>query len=167
VFQCPSDPTPTIIDATPSGTPSLRAVINYAANASSLGQFGVRTGARARVLTNALAVTDGLSNTIAYAERYRMCKTVSLGRMTWAGVKTGATDPTFAWHNPYTTIPYPQFTTPQAADCIPETNQSYHPGVVMVALLDGSNRPVGSSVSQGTWQKACSLDDGQVLGSDW
>ena len=33
--------------------------------------------------------------------------------------------------------------------------------------MDGSVRGVNSSITQVTWQRAFTPDDGQVLGSDW
>ena len=44
---------------------------------------------------------------------------------------------------------------------------SAHTGGFNVVLVDGSVRFVTYSVSQATWQNACGISDGQVLGSNW
>ena len=48
----------------------------------------------------------------------------------------------------------------------PNLSQCYH-AVMVVGLMDGSVRKIGSSLSQVTWTYALNPADGQVLGSDW
>jgi hypothetical protein len=45
--------------------------------------------------------------------------------------------------------------------------QTPHPGVLLVALGDGSVRGVSTSISWTTWNFACNPGDGNVLGTDW
>jgi prepilin-type processing-associated H-X9-DG protein len=142
-----------------------------------MGQ-GKQTGhARYRKFANMAMVTDGLSNTVAIAERYRACNRAdgSAGRVTWHAPNSGAGDPVFAWNlNPLTGIPagntspveLPQF-APFMAACRATTTQSYHLGGNNITLADGSVRTVTREVSQTTWQRAVVLDDGDVLGADW
>ncbi|VTS01828.1 Secreted protein containing DUF1559 OS=Rhodopirellula baltica WH47 GN=RBWH47_01757 PE=4 SV=1: N_methyl_2: SBP_bac_10 [Gemmata massiliana] len=62
--------------------------------------------------------------------------------------------------------PAPQIgSTPREAN--PDTCQSFHPQVMVVALLDGSVRTVGASISLTTWRRTINPADGLVLGSDW
>ena len=55
--------------------------------------------------------------------------------------------------------------TPMQAD--PNLCQSYHPGVMNIALMDGSVRTITADLSQRTWSNALNPADGQVLGPDW
>lgn len=49
----------------------------------------------------------------------------------------------------------------------PDTCQSFHPGVMVVSMMDGSVRTVRAGISLSTWRLAINPQDGQVLGSDW
>jgi prepilin-type processing-associated H-X9-DG protein len=79
------------------------------------------------------------------------------------------------WPNPdelpgqknYTgTYPLPQFNiTPMQAN--PNLAQSYHPGHMNLAMMDGSVHVISDSITQTTWTYALQPDDGQPLGSDW
>lgn len=62
--------------------------------------------------------------------------------------------------------PLPQIgTTPREAN--PDTCQSFHPGTMVVSLMDGSVRNVNASISLTTWRHAINPADGQQLGADW
>ncbi len=131
------------------------------------------------------SMPDGTSNTVIFAERYRLCQP------SWGG----HTDPVwcanpwscpngpwsigaFGWNNlSGLTGYYPQFTSsngdgiykgfqtsPSAAACNWYTTQGPHPATMMVGLGDGSVRGVQSSVSPTTWIYACSPNDGNPLG---
>jgi prepilin-type N-terminal cleavage/methylation domain-containing protein len=56
-------------------------------------------------------------------------------------------------------------TTIQEAD--PDTAQSFHPGVMVVSLFDGSVRSIAASISIQTWRRLINPQDGQGIGSDW
>jgi prepilin-type N-terminal cleavage/methylation domain-containing protein len=45
--------------------------------------------------------------------------------------------------------------------------QALHSSVMVTGLADGSVRTVTSSISAGTWQRACTPVGGEVLGTDW
>jgi hypothetical protein len=60
----------------------------------------------------------------------------------------------------------PQFNN-RAAQADYRLAQSYHPGLCMVSLYDGSVRPVHAGISQTTWWNAVCPADGGVLGGDW
>ncbi len=49
----------------------------------------------------------------------------------------------------------------------PDTCQSFHSGVMVVSLMDGSVRTVGAGVSLLTWRRAVNPQDGLPLGADW
>ena len=57
--------------------------------------------------------------------------------------------------------------TPSISMCDQSLLQSPHSGVMMVALGDGSVRPLSGSISVRTWAMACNPTDGNPLGSDW
>ena len=47
------------------------------------------------------------------------------------------------------------------------TSRSYHPGLVQVALLDGSVRSVTESIDLEAWHSLGTRDGREVLTSDW
>ncbi|MDW8244569.1 MAG: DUF1559 domain-containing protein [Thermogemmata sp.] len=49
----------------------------------------------------------------------------------------------------------------------PDTCQSFHPGTMVVALMDGSVRYVAATISLATWRRAINPADGMALGPDW
>src|SRR5262245_47368938 len=79
-FVFPSDPTEDVVAIT-TVWGKVVGVSNYAANVQV---FGLQTGPpkHARLPAD---VPDGLSNTVFYAERYKVCPEVTAGRMPWAG----------------------------------------------------------------------------------
>jgi prepilin-type N-terminal cleavage/methylation domain-containing protein len=109
-------------------------------------------------------IPDGTSNTIAYAER----------SATYPG-GDGTTwsfpfDAPWGYHDAavfgYWSNQAPQFNI-RPAQANYQLAQSYHTGICLVGLLDGSVRPVTAGISQQTWWNAAQPADGQVLGSDW
>jgi prepilin-type N-terminal cleavage/methylation domain-containing protein len=174
VLLCPADPLPPAVQV--PGLTGLRHMTNYMPNVQALGQGQNATFARYRRYTTAATATDGLSNTIAHVERYRLCNRLdgSVGRNNWLAAGLGPQDCSFAFEaDPFTGVPAgnvgilpPQFTPPLEA-CDPNKAQGLHPGVMNVSLLDGSVRTVTSGLTQLTWQRVLVPDDGQVLGADW
>jgi prepilin-type N-terminal cleavage/methylation domain-containing protein len=63
-------------------------------------------------------------------------------------------------------ITLPQFGVPQV-QCDPRRLQGYGATGINVLLMDGSVRNVAPSISQATWAKAITPNDGLTLGSDW
>jgi prepilin-type N-terminal cleavage/methylation domain-containing protein len=159
-FVCPSDPTDDVIEITTIWG-KVAGVSNYAANVQV---FGLQTGVP-KYTRLPCDVPDGLSNTVFFAERYKVCPDVGAGRMPWAGAFSTPYDPTFAFSLPQA-LQLPQWSPPQS-ECNAYTTQSYHPGCLMVGMGDGSARAVGSGVQFPTWKAAVLPADGVALGSDW
>jgi len=171
-YLCPSDPSP-------SGTTHLGpaqdaadswAVGNYVANYLVFGN--PVTGSTEGAASIPGTFTDGTSNTMLYAERYGSCgNSPPLGSL-WADSKSQTP---FIWRpqvcNPYA-VGYKQCTLFQVnprwdLDCDVFRAQSGHPGVIQVALGDGSVRTVSGSISASTWANLCDPRDGMTLGNDW
>jgi prepilin-type N-terminal cleavage/methylation domain-containing protein len=127
------------------------------------------------------SMPDGTSNTVIWAERYRLCQPSSGGHTdpTWCANPWDTPNgnwaiPAFGWT---TTnggwFPQPNYngvafqTSPSAAACNWYVTQGAHSGTMQVGLGDGSVRGVSSGVSVTTWTNACTPNDGNPLGSDW
>jgi prepilin-type N-terminal cleavage/methylation domain-containing protein len=160
VFVCPSDPTPDIVSSIGYWGNQL-GVIDYAANVQVFGQ---QTGPPKQAQFPA-SVPDGLSNTLLFAERYKVCPSQAAGRMPWAGVFSTPWDPVFAW-NKTTSVQLPQW-SPSQALCNPFATQSHHAAAHLVCLADGSVRALGLGLQLASWRTAVFPDDGTVPGDDW
>ncbi len=190
-FLCPADPAnvPVVPDRGPS---------NYVACAGSLPDATVGNGifyANSRV--KPADVTDGLSNTAAFAETLRGPGGSEVTAVTPPDYRTwyrmlGTTDsysdascataglwrPTrnSTWADGalptglYNHVLPPNSTTP---DCIRHSNpgrkaaRSLHAQGVHLLLGDGSVRFVDQSISLPTWQAVGTRAEGEVLGNDW
>jgi type II secretory pathway pseudopilin PulG len=160
VLVCPSDPTDDVVAIT-TIFGKVVGLCNYAANVQVFGQ---QTGAP-KYSRLPCDVPDGLSNTVFFAERYKVCPEVTGGRMAWAGTTSTQWDPNFAW-NQTSALQLPQWSPPQS-ECNAFATQSYHPGILLVGMGDGSARAVGSGLQFPTWKAAVLPADGGALGSDW
>jgi prepilin-type N-terminal cleavage/methylation domain-containing protein len=139
------------------------------------------------------SMPDGLSNTVMFAERRKMCSD-GMGGVT---APAWAMHPGFVydlWDAPIFGIreygaPFggawgfdPGFTdtgtrdvpagipfqvNPGLNQCNWHVTQGNHSGGMTVGLGDGSVRFVTAGISNLTWLHACTPADGQVLGSDW
>ena len=107
-----------------------------------------------------------------YTERYGTCgMSPPLGSL-WADSKA---QPPFIWRpqvcNPNTVGYQPcrlfQVNPRWDTACDVFVAQSGHPGVIQIALADGSVRVISGSISATTWANLCDPRDGMVLGSDW
>jgi len=193
VYNCPSDPTGT------GNTWNNFGSVTYAGN---LGVFmpvynpnggGSKSKAAGNLVT---AMRDGTTNTVMFAERYRLCQP------SWGG----HTDPVWAaqpWSTPngqwalglfgWANQPFqssswawganaapnylsngsggggniPFQTGPSAANCNWYVTQGGHSGTMNVGLGDGSVKGVSNSISTTTWFNACTPSDGNPLGADW
>jgi prepilin-type processing-associated H-X9-DG protein len=180
IHVCPSDPTTqngiAILD-------SKTATSNYALN---LVLFGAKGAFNIKGATSPFrldTIPDGMSNTIGMVETSGCFPAYPAvdpqsgtpeNFMTW---DYPAYPNTFGpyWPNPDELPGQPNFTglypLPQigvsAANADPNLCQSYHPGVMNIALMDGSVRTISAGVSQATWSNALNPADGQVLGNDW
>jgi len=171
-YLCPSDPT----------VPSYLQRYAYASTnyASNLMVFNPRQGTGSLDAT----ITDGTSNCVLFAERYRDCAP------SWGGVTdpAWALHPSFvghAWdtpsfgyaemghgHDPDFTkngavTGYPFQVQPPTTNCDWYVTQGGHPGTMQIGLGDGSVKGVSDSMTPVTWDRACRPTDGGVLGPDW
>jgi len=128
------------------------ATSNYAANYQL---FGSNPGGGVRLAN----ITDGTSNTMMFAERYRKCgeHVCSWGYPTlyyWA--------PVYAYYS------QGKFqATPTQKKCDAGLAQSLHARGIHVAMADGSTKTVADTVSPRTWWLVCTPSDGTVLDRDW
>jgi len=171
----PSNPPPYFDE----GNGNLWAFTNYGWNDAVFAETTVAPDGSSAVRTNydprrnLLAITDGTSNTLAFAEKYAICGSYSgkTGYSLWAytapwwGHWAGmiqtyilvATGPTAAT---------PQV-MPTVANCNAANAQAMDAGGCLISLMDGSVRSVSPAVSGPTWFKVLLPNDGLVLGSDW
>jgi len=187
-YLCPSDPS--AVNANTYGGCGVMqgidiqrdgfASANYAANVMVFEPRGTRP--------IEVAMPDGTSNTVAFAERYRNCSPdgahgggCTLPAWAWNTIRNGGdcwTSPTFGAQQDgiyqlncsgaQTTHGGAPFQAgPSAQSCNWYVTQGGHTGVMQAAMGDGSVRGVTASVSNATWVSACSPNDGGVLGSDW
>jgi prepilin-type N-terminal cleavage/methylation domain-containing protein len=49
----------------------------------------------------------------------------------------------------------------------PDTCQSFHPGVMVVSMMDGSVRNIGAGIELTVWRRLINPQDGMPIGSDW
>jgi len=49
----------------------------------------------------------------------------------------------------------------------PDTSQSFHPGVMVVSLMDGSVRNVSASISLSIWRRLINPQDGLPIDAEW
>ena len=133
------------------------------------------------------SMPDGLSQTVIFAERYKVCAP------TWGGytgpawamhpayVGHGWDTPAFGWRdaglgydpgfeqnqNPGSPGGIPFQVAPAVNACDWRVVQGAHTGGMLVGMGDGSVRLVNPGVSLSTWIAACKPNDGVPLGSDW
>ena len=169
IYQCPSDFT--ISGGMSSAYPTDWAASSYAANQRLFGK--TRPGGNADAPGYAIhSIPDGSSNTIMFAESYSTCQATGGDHGNfWAF-------PGIDWGWQYTPVMAnekthgaPVYAVPQAqptqAACDKRLTQAMHSGSIVAVLGDASVRTVPTSISQPTWQRALTPDDGQPLGSDW
>jgi prepilin-type N-terminal cleavage/methylation domain-containing protein len=108
-------------------------------------------------------ITDGLSNTIAFAEKYAVCG--QFGGSFWSNDQWSGVMPVL---NLWAFGDAAKFQVqPTVANCDSYRPQSAHSGGILAGLADGSARFVSNSVSPGTWWAACTRAGGEVLSNDW
>lgn len=167
VLRCPTDPSAST-NAIVSGWGPTSYLANYNAFDS-----GIRIPTTSPLWTNPPnfnAITDGLSNTIAFAEGYGNCDGfVRIALYSWHYHNFG-----LDWfQNPNTLMFQTRPVLKNAAQCPAGTEccdnwraQTPH-SVMNVALADGSVRSVSRGINPTTWDNALLPRDGNTLGNDW
>jgi hypothetical protein len=142
------------------------------AYAGSVGSLSINT------------VSDGSSNTVFFAEKFRRCKPggaeyASLwGHGAWnvpymSEFAYGRADGSAGYSNNsgYAGVVGPgskfQVIPQTSQQCNPMMTQAIHTGAILAGLGDGSVRTVNGGVSGATWWAALTPSFGDLLGSDW
>jgi prepilin-type N-terminal cleavage/methylation domain-containing protein len=181
IYLCPSDPTSFL--SNPNGGAS------YAFNVAVFKNSSPGSGKQVADGNLVTAMSDGTSNTVIFAERYRSCSTPSGGTTTplwaanawfngglgvwavggfgWSTFPNQGVINTSGYYPDLANNGYPFQTAPYPAGCDWRVTQGGHTGTMIVGLGDGSARGVTTSLSVATWIMACNPSDGGVLGADW
>jgi len=188
LYLCPSDPS--VVNAGTYGGCGVMqgeniqrngfASCNYAANVMVFEPRGPKA--------LQVAMSDGTSNTVAFAERFRNCSPdgnhgggCTLPAWAWDTTINGGdcwSSPTFGANNDgigqmncggatFSSGSVPFQGGPSAQACNWYVTQGGHTGSMMVGMGDGSVRPVTNGISVNTWVLACTPNDGQALPNDW
>ncbi|MDB5311504.1 MAG: pulG 14 [Gemmataceae bacterium] len=162
VYLSPADPT------TGAALAAKEDVASYAVNGVAF-----RTWAHIPA-----SFSDGTSNTIAFAEHYAFdCHqvyfstffdSISFGdiphRATFADVLDMSIFPSGGEYD----VPEATFqAAPHPSDCIPGLAQTPHRSGMLTALVDGSVRVIGASISPKTYWATVTPSAGDALGGDW
>jgi len=171
--QCPSDPT--LSNGYAANQVNAWGGSSYQANFQLFGLANVGArfgGTNWTARYNVGNIPDGTSNTVGWAEHYAAC-TVNGGGNLWAwpggdwGPNSwGVTFGNSPWGGNWTSPPQYQ-PNPYNSVCDNTRVSTGHTGTCQVSLMDGSVRGVSAGVSQVTWQRAVTPDDGNPLGTDW
>ena len=170
---CPSRRAPEAVDAgdwydnpspnTHKGVSSPHAKNDYAAGSiDSDGTYPQGFGPITQLLPRKFAsITDGLSNTLILGEK--AWNRAGLGGML-ANDNEGYTD---GWNHDTVrhtqTAPIPDFSDPNIGNLRGDNFGSSHPGIVQIALCDGSVRPISLNVDLTTWQRLGHRCDGNPI----
>ena len=176
VFQCPSDVT------LGNGTAGGKGLSSYSISSCVFapGNTGAQPGGGGSFTLN--TISDGTSNTIAFVEQVSNPPYAPPGFNWWAmpltlvivpGFQDGGA-PFYPSAPPLAPPPYLVQFNPSPIALWGQPNfydnaaaAGFHPSLIMVALMDGSVRPVNSGVSQYSWNLALQTADGQVFDNTW
>jgi prepilin-type N-terminal cleavage/methylation domain-containing protein len=182
-YLCPSDPS---VDA--SGVVTVNGISWGASCYASNSQVFAPIRGNPQGKTCFASITDGLSNTILYAEKYARCSSTSLGLdggSFWGYCASGVLDlpppmeppfkpfaPGFAisgyFGNPVPPGPGSKFQVqPREGNCDPRRAATAHSAGMQVCLADGSVRTLAPSMSPDTWWHAVTPSGGEPPDSDW
>lgn len=125
------------------------ATTNYAGNWMMFRDGGMNFG----------NVTDGLSNTSMFTQRYQMCNGQPTG---WAYPRLHYWAPMFGF---YSSARFQ--TAPRAEECDPGLPQALSRSGIAVLMGDASVRTVSDLCSPQTWFRATHPADGEALGADF
>jgi hypothetical protein len=152
-YLCAADPT-----ATEPLFEGWLATTSYAANFEVFGDPTAENRLQGEHKFPAF-ISDGVSNTIFFTERYAVCN----GEPTaWAYAADSLRAPGYGLYEPV----FFQV-TPAPKNCEPGTPQSPHAAGINVGMSDGSVRFVSANLSWTTWRAATTPNGGEVLGADW
>jgi len=168
--------------AVQDGSTTPPAGTNYAANPwvfanVNLNATTVSTTAAFGTARIPATFTDGMSNTVMFAEKKASCSTAStggaVGYTAWAGTAT-TNLPWFTGAGSGTTFTLgtagPQAQTSPSTTCDGTRPHFLSAGGCQVALGDGSVRNVSQGVSTGansTWTSVLTPNNNEVIGSNW
>lgn len=151
-FLCPAD-------ASGGQDPRYEGWLALGSYGANFQVFGDRTANSMQGTPRLASITDGLSITIFFAERYQVCDGTPNA---WGYASESIWSPAFAYLNEG------KFQDrPSQKDCDPTLPQGIHAGGINVGMGDGSVRLVSSNISPQTWRLAVIPDDGLPLGTDW
>ncbi len=208
-FQCPDEPSPSQLtgrSAHEASGASKWATTNYAANFLVFGQpnfvlIDIDKPSRSpqrgtEGSTTFEMITDGLSNTLFFGERYATCGfTGDAGNSStstslwadanygfhpslcvddksggvWKGTRPpGGVDPDLIpfYHTYQPCAPF-QPSVNWIQNCFPRQGQALHNDGMNVCLGDGSVRLVNASIEHVVWAAICDPSDGTVISSDF
>jgi prepilin-type N-terminal cleavage/methylation domain-containing protein/prepilin-type processing-associated H-X9-DG protein len=200
---CPSDPSVTQPGYCPQnpGGPPYAAATSYGANALAFGPtvttsppgtippvsylnppslYVAWNGANNWYARIPASFPDGLSNTVAFAEKYTFCSLIGpsdyngtncdnyqCGGSNWSDPEMDYFAPLFGWY--YRGVAgnmfmiQPNYTN----GCDPMKPSSPHTGGINVGMGDGSVRLITQGMSPNTWFIALVPNDGNPMPSDW
>lgn len=148
---------------------------NYVSNVQALHHLGTRNTVSFRnnieqpgedTHPRYAQITDGLSKTVVFTERFAQCPlplTNQTGRTALFGTIATIWDSVFAWNVRSGPLLNPPQVAPAPEDCEPLTVQSQHPGVINVALMDGSVTAIEGNVDIDVWKFLILPADGGEL----
>jgi len=141
------------LDSTTSnGLAGTAGAANYGGNSQV---FPVQTSS-VNALRFPASISDGLSNTVFFAEKHGVCASNTV----WAGTST-TTYPYFT----STAVPEP-LKSPATA-CTYALAHALSAGGCQVGMGDGSVRNVSSGITQLTWAQVLTPAGNEVIGSNW
>lgn len=186
-FICPSDPS----NSTASGWGGCGVMDGLSIQRENLGSSSYAANVMVFNPTAPksieVAMPDGTSQTVMFAERFMDCSPSSGGctlpAWTWNTIANGGdpwSSPTFGAANAggqfyQINANGAQFSNgsvafqggPSVQACNWYVTQGGHTGTMIAGLGDGSTRSCTQAISVNTWILACTPNDGGVLGSDW
>ncbi len=175
VFQCPSDPT-----QQNNGVAGGQGLTSYSINSALFAPGNSGAVAGSVPPYNIGNIPDGTSNTIAFVEQVAAIPLASGPHANWwafpltdPGGSNGSGPCYWPDAPPLVAPPYP---LPQFNPSLNAGNPNFangalaagfHPNLLMVAMMDGSVRPVASGVSVNSWNYAVQPADGMPFDSTW